>query len=351
MKSKIIAIVVLVVTALLITITLIYNKKEINKNNTPIDRSHIPVTVSAATIKKMPSNGELTLPAILEPNESATIAVGAMGELMGLNIELGSKVRKGQVIGKVDTRAMQIQLQSLELTVAKLKADYERNQSLLEGNAISAVNVRDSKYNYESNKLTLEKLRQQIADANIVSPLSGIITDKKMVEGEFVGAGSPIATVVDVSKLKATVYVSESDIYYLKKDQKVTAHSRIFPEKILEGTITYMSPNGDNNHRYKVEITMDGTNENFKAGTYVNVTFHLDVTEDILQLPKAALVNGIVNPYVFIVDGEKAKKRAVVLGREIGDYYGLKEGLKAGDKVITAGKINVIDGSNIAVKK
>lgn len=351
MKSKIIAIIVLVVVTLLITFTLISNKKEIDKNNTPVDRSHIPVTVSVATIQKMKSNDKLVLPAILQPNETATIAVGASGELMNLNIELGSKVRKGQVIGKVDTRAMQVQLNSLQLTVDKLKADYERNKALLEGNAISAVNVRDSKYNYESNKLALDKLKQQISDANIVSPLNGIITDKKMVSGEFVGAGSPIATVVDVSKLKAVVYVSESDIYFLKKGQKATAHSRIFPEKELEGKITYISPNSDNNHRYKVEVTMDGTNESFKAGTYIDVTFQLEIANEVLQLPKAALVNGLIDPYVFIANGKKAQKQTVELGREVGDYYVIKSGLKSGDKVITSGKINVTDGSNISLKK
>lgn len=351
MKSKVIALIVLAVAVIAIAFTLSSNKKEIDKQNQPVDRSHIPVAVSVFEVAKLPSNNEVNLPALLQVNESATIAVAAMGKIMSLDIELGSKVSKGQVIGQVDTRAMQKQKAQLELTVAKLKADYERNKALKDGNAISAVNLSDSKYNYESNKLALEQLEQQISDANIVSPLSGIITDKKVVAGEFVGAGTPIATVVDVNQIKTVIFVSENDVYYLKLSQEVNVSSRLFPEKVLTGKITYISPNADNNHRYKVEVTIAGKDNVFKAGTYVNVSFQLGIDTQVLQLAKSALVNGSLDPYVFVTDGKTAHKRKVVLGREIGDNYEILEGLNAGDKVVTAGKISVTEGCNVKVEK
>lgn len=351
MKAKVISIIVLVVVAALITIILVRNKKKINEKNTPIDRTHIPVSVAVATVQMLPSNGDISLPAILQPNEVATIAVAAMGKLESLSIELGSKVHKGQIIGRVDTRTQQIQLHANELTVAKLKSDYERNQALLEGNAISATNVRDSKYNYETNKLALDQLRQQISDANIIAPISGVITEKKLLPGEFVSAGMPIASVVDVSQLKTVIFVSESDVYYLKLKQKVSVSSRLFPEKVLDGNITYVSPNGDNNHKYKVEVTLSKANDDFKAGTYVNVICHLGIDKDVLQIPKLALVNGIKDPFVFLVVGTKVEKRKVVLGREIEENYELVSGLKEGDKIVTDGKINLINGSNIETQK
>jgi RND family efflux transporter MFP subunit len=351
MKSKLIAVIVLVVVAIAIAFTLASNKKEIDKQNTPIDRSHFPVAVSVFEVAMRPSNSEVSLPALLKENETATISVASMGKIMTLNIELGSKVRKGQVIGQVDTRAMQKQKAQLELTVAKLKADYERNKALKEGNAISAVNLSDSKYNYESNKLALEQLEQQIADANIVSPLNGIITDKKVVAGEFVGAGTPIATVVDVNQIKTVIFVSESDVYYLSQGQEVTVDSRLFPEKTLKGKISYISPNADNNHRYKVEVTLSGKDTILKAGTYVNVHFQLGIDKEVLQVAKSALVNGILDPYVYVTDGKTAHKRKIVLGREIGDYYEIIDGLKTGERVITAGKINVTEGCNVKVEK
>lgn len=351
MKSKIIAIVVLVVVVLAITFTLKSNKQEIDKQNTPIDRSHIPIAVSVFEVAELPSSNEISLPALLQANETATISVASMGKIISLDIELGSKVSKGQVIGRVDTRAMQKQEAQLELTVAKLKADYERNLALKEGNAISAVNLSDSKYNYESNKFALEQLQQQISDANIVSPLNGIITDKKVIAGEFVGAGTPIATVVDVNRLKTMIYVSENDVYYLKLNQDVTVNSRLFPDKNLSGKITYISPNADNNHRYKVEVTITDKENIFKAGTYVNVQLQLGISAEVLQVSKSALVNGTLDPYVFVTDGKNAHKRKIVLGREIGDNYEVIDGLTAGERVVTAGKISVTDGCIVKVEK
>ena len=350
MKTKIISIAVVLVIIAGITFTLVGNKKEINKKNKPVDRSEVPVSVSVSDVKAMPINGNMMLPAVLEPKDQSTVSIGTSGKLESLRIELGTKVSKGQVIGTIDTKVKQVDLKSKELTVNKLKLDYERNKELLKGNAISENAVIEAKYNYETKQLEVSQLKQQISDANIIAPISGIITDKKMMPGEYVNVGSPIATIVDVSQLKTVVYVSEREVYNLKLKQSATITSDVFPGKTIKGQIIYISPQGDDNHNYKIEVLVSKSGfSELKAGTYVKVSFDVKNEGEVLQIPKRALVEGTKNPYVYLAENGKAVKRKIVLGRESGENIEILGGLSAGEKVITDGQINVVDGSNVQI--
>ncbi len=350
MRSKIITISIILLVIAGITWKLVSNKKEINENNRVIDRTEIPVSVSVVPVVSQAATGSFELPAVLEAKDDATVSATTSGKLVSLNVEIGSRVNKGQVIGAVDSRVRQLDLEARELTVDKLKTDYQRNQELLRGNAINETAVTDSKYNYETNRIQAEQLRQQISDANIVAPLSGIVTAKNVVQGEFVNVGTNIATIVDVSELKTILFVNEQEVYRLHEGQKATITADVFPGKTYEGEVSYVSPVGDENHNYRVEVKLSAKEAGqLKAGTYVKVHFDLQREGHFLQIPKRALVGGTKDPYVFVASGGKAVKRKIVTGQEIGENIEVISGLQEGDQVISDGLINISDGSNISI--
>ncbi|WP_337040978.1 efflux RND transporter periplasmic adaptor subunit [Emticicia sp. 17c] len=349
MKTRIITIAIIVVIAGAISFKLVANKKKIDESKKVVDRSQVAVFVTTTPVALLPINGNLTLPAILEPKEKATISTGTQGKIETLNIELGTRVSKGQTIGTIDTKVKQINLQSTELTINKAKSDYERNKDLLAGNAINETAVTDAKYNYENNQLQAAQLKQQISDAKIIAPINGVVTDKKLTAGEYANIGTVIASLVDVSQLKTVVYVNEKDVYELKIGQAASITCDVYPTKTFSGRIIYISPQGDDNHNYKVDILLANGNAALKAGTYVKVEFNLNKNANALQIPKRALGDGMKNPYVFVAQGNKAVLRKVVLGREIGENIEVLSGLQEGEQVITEGIINIVDGSNIQV--
>ncbi len=351
MKTKIISIVVIIILIAIVALQLTSNKKEINANNRTIDRSEIPVAVTVYEVKSMPISGEVNRPSLLEPKDEASVAVGVGGKLESLNVVLGSKVTKGQIIGRVDTKVMQVNMKALELTVSKLKRDYDRNVELLKGNAISENAVTDSKFNYETKQLELAQLKQQIADANVIAPISGVVIAKNLLPGEFVSPGVEVVKIADVNTIKTVVFVSEREVYQLKMNQPVSITASVFPGKKISGSITYISPRADENHNYKVEVLVSKKEvPELKAGTYVNVSFDTKKDENVLQIPKRALVEGLKNPYVFVNENQKSNVRKLTLGRESGEFVEVVNGLKEGEQVVTDGQINLISGSNIEIK-
>ncbi|MBC7485967.1 MAG: efflux RND transporter periplasmic adaptor subunit [Cytophagaceae bacterium] len=351
-KKTIIIIAALVVIVLAIVLTLANNKNKIDASKQVVDRSSVPVYVSTFTAAPLPIQGNLNVPAVLSANEEASISSSASGKIVSLHIELGSKVSKGQIIGVVDIKQKELNLKSTELNVEKLNNDYERDKILLQGNAATESAVTKSKYDYETNKIQADLIRQQIKDGNIVSPISGIITDKKLIAGEYVNIGAQIASVVDISKLKAVVFVGENDVFKLKEGDKVKVTTDVFPGTVFNGAISFISPKGDDNHNYRVEIAITNNNSiRLKAGIYVMAEFNVGGNATVLQIPKRALVEGVKNPYVFIASGNKSLKRRIALGREIGENIEVLSGLTQGEEVITDGQINLIDGSKIETAK
>ncbi|MDB5272968.1 MAG: efflux transporter, family, subunit [Chitinophagaceae bacterium] len=352
MKKKIIIISGLVVVVLAIVLTLANNKRKIDASKKVVDRSAVPVYVSTFNVQSLPIQGNLNIPAVLSANEEANISAATSGKIVSLNIELGSRVSKGQVIGVLDVKQKELNLKSTELTVDKMEKDYQRDKVLLQGDAATQSTVTKSQYDYESNKIQAALIRQQILDGNIVAPISGIITEKKLIAGEYVNTGAAIATVVDVSKLKAVVFVNEGDVFKLEEGDQVKITTDVFPGVAFTGQITFISPKGDDNHNYRVELAVTNNNKiKLKAGIYIMAEFNVGANRTALQIPKRALVEGMKNPYVFVAVGNKAQTRNLSLGREIGENIEVLKGLTAGDKVITDGQINLIDGSKIETAK
>ena len=157
-----------------------------------------------------------------------------------------------------------------------------------------------------------------------------------------------LGKVLDVSRLKVNVPVNESDVYKLSKGQSVKVSTDIFPGQTFSGHISYISPQGSEEHSYPVEITVDKIGP-LKAGTFVSVDFTRQSNQKALQIPRSALVESINNPYVYIIDGKVAKQRKIEVGREFGDKLEVRSGLSAGDRVVITGQLNLSDGKPVQI--
>lgn len=334
----------------LIGFKLASNKKIINEQNKPVDRSQVAIPVTIAKVEQRSVEGIFTLPAVVKPVNEANITLNTSGKIKNLNFDLGTHVSKGEIIGSLDNNLKQINLSSAQLLAQKSEMDFNRFKDLYAGKAASEVDFNNAKYNYENAKNQVEQIKQQIADASMIAPVSGVITKKNVEEGEFVNTGATIATVVDISSLKASVMVSERDVYKLKEGMPVVIASDVFPGKEFKGNIRFISDAGDDSHNYEVEVTINNNDRlPIKAGTFITVKFDVKGDLSALQIPKLALVEGTKNPYVYIVNGSKPVIRKLTLGRDLGENVEVLNGLKAGEPVITSGQINLTENSIIEV--
>lgn len=354
MKRKWILPLVIIVAALGIGLRLAGNKKKIDAAKQPVDRSGftIPVTTIVAAVGT--EAGAFTVPGTLQPYNHAKVMVQAQGKLARLDVDLGSRVVKGQTIGSLDVEQRKLDLAAAELALEKLRKDDERYRELVAGKAATEANYDDVHFNFETQKVKVDQIRQMIRDAQVVCPVAGIVVARNVEVGEYVNPGTPVVEVVDVNRLKARVHVSESDAYRLKEGDAVTITSDVFPGETFNGQVTFVSPRGDASHNYEVEVAVRNEKDHpLKSGTFVNARFDTGYGVQLLTIPKNALGEGVKDPYVYVVAGDPssatAGRRELVLGREIGDRVEVTSGLKPGETVVVTGQLNLVDGSRVRV--
>lgn len=363
-KQRVIVIAVSAIVVLSVVLTLANNKKKINSANTRVDRTAIPVAVSVAQASIAPLSREVHYPAFIEPDQEASVYAQTSGILAELKIELGKRVTKGQVIGKLDTHILEINLESaranLDLAAinqAKMLDDYTRAKDLFEHKAGLEIDMLKAKNNYDNAvntystaQIQVNLIRQQIENTHIVAPISGIVSAHQVKQGEFINPGTPIATISNLTAVKATVYVDQQISYLLKEGQDAAIQVPVLGDQTLAGKVIFISPVADANHNYQIDLRVSNTaGLILKGGTDVQVAFTTLSKQHVLQIPASAVMNDAKEPYAYVATGGKAVIKTIKTGSVQDDTVEILAGLSAGDTVITHGQINLREGSTIHI--
>jgi len=173
-----------------------------------------------------------------------------------------------------------------------------------------------------------------------------------MIEmGAFVGPGAELFEIVDVSKLKLKVSVNEAQVVQLKKGDKVTIKSTVFPESEYSGVVSFIAVKADNSLNYPIEIEVANSGKNeLKAGMYGTAYFNFPQQEDVIQIPRSSFVGSVNSNQVYVMSADSvATLRQVTPGKIFGSQVVILQGLEEGETVITTGQINLNDGDKVNV--
>jgi multidrug efflux pump subunit AcrA (membrane-fusion protein) len=192
----------------------------------------------------------------------------------------------------------------------------------------------------------------QLSYSEIRSPIAGVVTDRPLYPGEMAAAGTPLITVMDVSKVIARAHIPQNDAALLKVGDpaRITAPGLDDP---VEGKITVVSPALDPNST-TVEIWVEAVNpkQRLRPGSTVQVSMLAKSVDEALVVPASALLTGPDGATTVMVaesDG-RAHQKAVKVGIRQGDDVQLLEGVQAGDKVLTTGAYGLPDNTKIRVE-
>ena len=349
-KTTLIVVAALLAITGLIGFRLSSNKKKIDEQKKPVVQTNVAIPVTISSVTEGTVSQQLVKTGNLIPYKEADIIATTAGKVTKVNFNLGSSIRQGSMLVELDNRLKELSLQATQLSIDRLKKDVTRYNTLLAGNATTEIQVNETKYNYENAVNQSEQIRKQIADANVKAPIGGRIVQKDIEPGEYITVGKVLGRVLDVNRLKVQVPVNESDVYQLREGQTVKISADVFPDRTFNGRISYIAPQGSDEHNYPVEITIDNAN-GLKAGTFVNADFSQKSNQKALQIPRSALVESLKNPYVFVVNNNVATRRTITIGRDFGDAIEVLSGLKAGDQVVTTGQLNLSDGKPVQITK
>lgn len=184
----------------------------------------------------------------------------------------------------------------------------------------------------------LDRTRKPMTLVEILSPLTGYIISKSIIEGGHVKPGQTLFKIADIKKVWVLGDIYEFELSLIKLGQKVKITSRSFPGQSFPGEISYMYPNLNPKTRsIKIRIEMDNPDEKFKPGMFMNIQVEIDQGIQLAVPESAVLQSGVRN----IVFSSKGKGMFVPKEVEIGSltngYYPVLKGLTEGEVVVSSG--------------
>jgi HlyD family secretion protein len=241
-----------------------------------------------------------------------TVQVGTQvsGQISAIYVDFNSKVKKGQLIARIDPTLQQqavadaqAGVERAQATLAQTKAEYDRNKLLHDQKIVTDPEFNTAQLNYQlakanatSAQIALDKARQNLSYTSIYAPIDGIVVERDMDVGQTVAASlsAPQLFVIakDLSQMQILATVDESDIGQIKTDQPVSFTVQAYPGRTFTGTVSQVRINSttvNNVVNYTAVVAVANPDGKLLPGMTATVKFLIGSANDALSVPNAAL--------------------------------------------------------------
>lgn len=307
----------------------------------------IPVEVVKASRRAVAAS--YTGTAALEPRGESQVVAKTSGVALSVLVEEGQSVRAGQALVRLDPDRLRLAVAQAEAQMRKLENNYRRSQQLVAQQMISANDVDQIKYDLDNARAQHRLATLELSYTTVTAPISGVIASRSIKTGNFVQINTPIFRIVDNSQLEATLNVPEREIATLKAGQPVTLSADALPGRSFTGVVDRISPVVDSGSGTFRVIAAFAGGDLLQPGMFGRIRIDYDQRADALVVPRSALLEDQSDAAVYVVRNAKAMRVPVKLGYSEGEWMEVREGLKVGDPVVTAGKVALRDGSEVQV--
>lgn len=278
----------------------------------------------------------------IEADDLVAISSELGGRIVALNIREGQRVRKGQLIGKVDMEAVEKQIVELETQLDLANELYERQKRLWDQEIGSEVQLLQAENNKERLEKSLETIKVQLNKADFFAPISGVIEMVNLKQGEVAAPGAPIAMILNTQKVKIAADVPETLISAVQKGARVAATIPALGwEK--EVRITELGRTIDpTNRTLKVEAEISNPNGLIKPNLLTTMKIKDLEQNDAIVLPVELIQQEVGGKdFVYVVSSSKAGKIAKKVYVETGSSYQneivIERGLSGNEAIIVKG--------------
>lgn len=349
----ILTVAILAGTLVLIGWVLTNNKKK-NEAKTAIvaESGTTDVAVRVSPVAKEAVATDFSANGNFVPGQQLNFASENSGRVTRVLVDEGSRVRKGQTLAIIKADVLNIDLESADAAYQNAARDLQRYENAFKTGGVTQQQLDQARLQVQTAQARVSAARVRVGDANIRSSINGIVNKRMIEPGAVVAPGTQLFELVDVSRLKLSVSVNESQVANLKVGDKVDVKASVFPDLNFGGTVTFIAPKADASLNFPIEIEIaSNPGGKLRAGMYGTALFDMANAAPVVTVPRSAFVGSVSSNQVFVVEGNVAKIRTVVAGRVLGDKVEILQGLAEGEQVITSGQINLADGSKISVIK
>jgi RND family efflux transporter MFP subunit len=275
------------------------------------------------------------------------------GNIEKIYVDIGTPVRKNQLLALIDTTELHQQAQQSAASIQNARLNYERNKKLLEQDLVATEDLDNAETVMKIAAANYETAMTRLDYACIKAPFAGFITKRFLDPGALVSPGNNVLfTLMDIGSVKVVINVLEKDTPLIPNLTKAIIVADALPNQQFEGHISRYGQAIDLSTRtMPVEITILNKDYTLKPGMFVTATINVNEHPDAITVPTQAVLKDDKGSYLFILEDAKAKRTPVELGAEQNSRLEILNGLTGTENVITTGQEFVKDGSSVTVQQ
>ncbi|MGQ1945562.1 efflux RND transporter periplasmic adaptor subunit [Geofilum sp. OHC36d9] len=292
---------------------------------------------------------------LVHSDKNLLISPETTGNIVEILIKEGDKVKKGQVLARLNTDALDRSIQEMEVNLELVNTLYERQAKLWADNIGSEVQYLQAKSNKETLEKRLESLKAQKSLSVITSPINGVIDDLMQKQGEMASSVQPFARVVNLDQVYVTGEVAEVYLNKIKKGDQVqvqfpvldlTRHERI------SRTASVLDPDS---RTFSLRIDMNNNSHQILPNLMAVIKLRTFIKNEALVVPSILVKKDFDGEFLFVAETNNneqmvARKRYIQTSVNDNNRTLIDSGLQAGDRIITEGFAQVSDGSLLKVQ-
>jgi RND family efflux transporter MFP subunit len=332
------------------------------------DAQAIPTVAVSKPGVKAPST-HLTLPGRIEAYYRAPIYARVSGYLKNWYVDIGAKVKAGQLLAEIDAPDLDQQLLQARADLANAEAasklsaaTLRRRQTLLASNFVSLQEIDERTADLASKnaqvkamQANVDRLQALAGYKRVEAPFDGVVTERNTDVGALInggtGTGAAMFVVSDIKKLRVYVNVPQSYLSAIKVGGTASIEVPEYKGRSFPATVESSSQAVDvSSGTSRMQLLLDNAGGELRPGSYADVTLNLTSESNLLTVPSSALIFNQDGLSVAVVDDDdRIRFKKVTIARDLGREIEIATGLKAQDRIVVTPADGVVDGDKVRI--
>ena len=312
------------------------------------------VVVAADKSKAVRWNPYLSAIGTLSSRQGVELGVEVSGVVKDINFESGQEVKAGELLIQLDDAIEQADLKSFQAQLKLAQINFDRDKQLVEKRLASQDQYDKSQAELEQAMALVEQTRAIIDKKKLKAPFSGKLGILQVDPGEYITAGTTVASLQSLDKLHLDFSLPEKELPKLAIGQQIEFRVDAYREEIFKARLIALDSRIDPNTRtISVRAEVSNSDHRLIPGMFTEVTLVLEPAVDYVVVPQTAVIYSLYGEEVYVLsegegDNLVAQRKSVTSG-QVKNGWVIVDGLDAGVLVATDGQLKLSNGAEVVV--
>jgi len=283
------------------------------------------------------------------PVRGSDISSEESGTVVAIDAAKGAQVDAGQAIVTLDRRIIAAELVAAEAALDLARYNAEKTRQLFEAGKVSRLELLQVESTLAQAISQRDIARTRHARSQVTAPFAGLVANRYVEPGELVSPGTIVARVIDPYVLELEGALTETEVAWVREGMQASVQLEGVDEPVA-GVVAWVGFEADpRNGKFPVEVHIANPDLRYRSGVIGRARLAKRTVDSVVVIPRDAVMPGDGMDHVFVVEGDRAMRRPVVLGADQGLMVAVKRGLQPGELLVVRGQRELVDGSLVAI--